>query len=284
MKKKLLSSAVIAALVCSVVLFASCSDNKTSQAPLNNAAASRQEAQTATLSGISSDDAIEAALNHAAVKRENAEFTKIKLDSDSETPEYEIEFFTDGKKYDYEISAIDGKILKSEIEEDNSSANSSGTASVSAEKSEKSGYISVDAAMEAAINNANAADAVVVKAKFDGDDIIPHYDIELVSGDYEYDYEINAKTGAVIDFEKEKIEKSAVQTTDGYISAQAAKEAAFKHAGVKAEDARNVKAELETDDIIQHFDIEFKVGLYEYDYEINAKTGAIIASEKEFGD
>ena len=290
MKKKLLVFIGIFALVCSVVLFAACSDGKTSQTALNNAAASKSEAQAVTLKSISSEDAVEAALNHAAVKRENANFTKIKLDPDAQTPEYEIEFIADGKKYEYEISADSGKILKSEAEAivDNSvTESSSAVDTVPSKNPEKSGYIGVDAAMQKAMDAAfkhagiKAEDSVVNKADFDGDDIIPHYDIELISGDYEYDYEIDAKTGAVIDFEKEKIKKSSVPTSEECISSQAAIEAALKHAGIKAEDAKAVKAELEKDDIISHYDVEFKVGLYEYSYEINAKTGAVIASEKE---
>ena len=34
-------------------------------------------------------------------------------------------------------------------------------------------------------------------------DRVPHYDVEFQEGDWEYEYEIHAQTGAVISFEKD---------------------------------------------------------------------------------
>jgi len=42
--------------------------------------------------------------------------------------------------------------------------------------------------------------------------------------------------------------------------------------------------ELDTDDGVQVYEIEFKVGNVEYDYEINAISGAIISSKSEVDD
>ena len=44
------------------------------------------------------------------------------------------------------------------------------------------------------------------------------------------------------------------------------------------------KAELDRDDMVVHYDIEFVSGKYEYEYEINAETGKVIAFDKEFND
>lgn len=44
------------------------------------------------------------------------------------------------------------------------------------------------------------------------------------------------------------------------------------------------KAELDRDDMVVHYDVEFVAGKYEYEYEINAETGKIIAFDKEFND
>ena len=47
---------------------------------------------------------------------------------------------------------------------------------------------------------------------------------------------------------------------------------------------RGLKAELDKEDGIMVYEVEFRYGHYEYDYEINAKTGAIIDYEKEWDD
>ena len=52
------------------------------------------------------------------------------------------------------------------------------------------------------------------------------------------------------------------------------------------EDASNVfdEEDLETDDGITYYDLEFDVGENEYDYEINAYTGAIIDFDHDIDD
>ena len=42
--------------------------------------------------------------------------------------------------------------------------------------------------------------------------------------------------------------------------------------------------ELDTDDGVQVYEIEFKVGNVEYEYDINAISGAIISSKSEVDD
>lgn len=42
-----------------------------------------------------------------------------------------------------------------------------------------------------------------LRAEFEIDDRIPHYDIEFHEGHWEYEYEIHAETGAVLSFEKD---------------------------------------------------------------------------------
>ena len=59
---------------------------------------------------------------------------------------------------------------------------------------------------------------------------------------------------------------------------------AYEHAGVKAADVKFSKAELDRDDLIVHYDVEFVADRYEYEYEINAESGKVIAFDKEFND
>lgn len=45
-----------------------------------------------------------------------------------------------------------------------------------------------------------------------------------------------------------------------------------------------LSAELERDDGVTKYDIEFVSGKWEYDYDINAYTGAVISMSKELYD
>ena len=74
----------------------------------------------------------------------------------------------------------------------------------------------------------------------------------------------------------------AVNTQTSEISVEKAKQIALSHAGVSG--ASFTKVKLDTDDGVRVYEIEFKVGNVEYDYDIDASSGAIISSSSEIDD
>lgn len=92
------------------------------------------------------------------------------------------------------------------------------------------------------------------------------YDVEFISGSYEFDCEVNAMTGEIVKFEKEydgaavsnvSVEEHGEQSEHSQteenqavsnISLEKAKEIALDHAGVKATDATFVKAKSDYED------------------------------------
>ena len=255
---------------------AGCTNNEVEPSPQNNGVKVEEKAT------FDVENAIEVALNSAGVKKEDATFKTAKIDNDDGISYFDIEFFANGVSYEFEIDR-EGNVIKQE-KNDEEVVKKEAYANENTSKAEN-GYISVDEAKKYALEHAGLTSTNVKfqKAKFDGDDLLKHYDIEFVSNGYEYDYEINASNGAVIDFEKEKETKETAsqQENTTYISKEKAKSIALKNAGVNEADAIALKVELDKDDGIAHYEVEFKSGGYEYDYEINAKTGAIIAKDKE---
>lgn len=69
-----------------------------------------------------------------------------------------------------------------------------------------------------------------------------------------------------------------------YIGEDAAKEAALKDAGYAAADVTELEAELDQDDPTVHYDVDFKADGMEYDYDIDATTGAVLTSNAEYDD
>ena len=171
-------------------------------------------------------------------------------------------------------------------------------------------YIGEAKAKEIVLGKAgvNANNVTAYKVELDTHQGIMVYDVEFISEGLEYDCEINAVTGEVIKFEKEKDDapvavppvqesnppaavaapdnssQSNGNQTTGEITLEKAKEIALKHAGVEAANLFNFKGELDQDDGMLIYELEFESGGYEYDYEINAVTGAILKSEKEWDD
>ena len=75
---------------------------------------------------------------------------------------------------------------------------------------------------------------------------------------------------------------SAANTQISEISVEKAKQIALSHEGVGS--ARFKKAKLDYENGIKVYEIEFKVGNLEYEYDINVSNGAIVSSSVEVDD
>ncbi len=191
---------------------------------------------------------------------------------------YDIEIIADGVEYEYKIDAKTGSVLSQKFDKD----------SVITTTSAPSDLISEAKAKEIAFNHAGVSSSSVTieKVELDKDDGVWEYEVDFRTSDTEYDYEINASTGAVIKAEKEsrKATTTTTSTSSNLISEAKAKEIAFNHAGVSSSSVTVEKVELDRDDGVWEYEIEFRVGHTEYDYEINASTGSVIKAESDVDD
>ncbi len=155
------------------------------------------------------------------------------------------------------------------------------------------GNISLDKAKEIALSHAGlSADQVTfVQANMDFDDGIQKYDIKFYCNGQEYDYEINSSNGQIIQFDYDMEYnyipnnnttnyQSNVNTTAN-ISVERAKEIALSHAGLASNQVTFQRIELDFDNGIQKYEIEFYYNYREYSYEIDANTGNILSYEQD---
>lgn len=68
-----------------------------------------------------------------------------------------------------------------------------------------------------------------------------------------------------------------------YIGAEKALELACTHAQVAVSDAVRVKAEFDSEDGVMVYELEFMVGAVQYEYDIDARTGAVLSYEYKGG-
>ena len=73
----------------------------------------------------------------------------------------------------------------------------------------------------------------------------------------------------------------ASDSKEEFISRADAKKKALAHAGLKEADIREYEIELDRDRNVVVYEIDFKSGRFEYSYDINARNGKIVKSEKE---
>lgn len=230
---------------------------------------------------IGTDAAASAALSHAGLSASDVSMLKTELDFEDGVMVYEVEFVADGYEYDYEIDATTGTVRKSERERDDGERPSEQATPSSGE------YLTADKAKQIACEHADVPfDGIwAYSIDFERDDGWSIYEIEFKYDGYEYDYEINAFTGDILKSEREydgSSRPSGSGTEEGGIlSADKAKQAALQHAGLAAEDVRAVWAELDYDDGRMVYEVEFRSGGYEYEYEIDAASGAVLKAEKE---
>ena len=159
--------------------------------------------------------------------------------------------------------------------------------------SSTSSYISVERAKEIALADAGvkAADAVFLRAQLDWDDGRAEYEVEFYSGNVEYDYDIDAVTGAIRssdrDLENFRIPTTGTtQTNQGgtsgsTISSERAKEIALAEVPSVT---IVVKCQLDWDDGRQVYELELRNGRTEYDFEIDAQTGDIVSRDVDYDD
>ena len=65
------------------------------------------------------------------------------------------------------------------------------------------------------------------------------------------------------------------------ISPEEAQAIALEHAGISAEDAVGLHTVLQIDDGRQEYEVTFREGHLEYEYEIDAATGKILSFDKD---
>ena len=172
-----------------------------------------------------------------------------------------------------------------------------------------------DAARTAAEEYAGttALDSVAAEVDPELDESPAHYEVELQTAWGEFEYLVDAYTGKVLSGQKDLLaavsasnettkpsdqkpasasnettkpsgQKPAPSGTVQDIGYAKAKSIALNHAGLRENQAYDMDIELDDEDGKLVYEIEFKSGNMEYNYEIDAASGAILKHETELDD
>ena len=138
----------------------------------------------------------EIALAHAGVKAADATITKSKLDYDDGRQVYELEWYANGAKYDYEIAVATGEIVNSGYEA--KTVVGTGNSATVSEATAKQTAL-------ARVSGAAASD--IYEWKLDYDDGRPEYEGKIIYGGTEYDFTIDATSGTVTEWDAETLNR-----------------------------------------------------------------------------
>ena len=158
--------------------------------------------------------------------------------------------------------------------------------------------IGKDKAMDIAVaefGKASAAEILHSEVDPELDESPAHYEVEITGRNgEEIEYKIDAYSGAVIETKREAADDDEASETQPAKPTQPgtaqdighakAKSIALNHAGVDANTVYDMNIQLDVEDGTIIYEVEFKSGHREYDYEIDAATGAILHHETEIDD
>lgn len=197
---------------------------------------------------VSKDKAVEAALAHAGIKMSDATNLFVEMDYERGVLVYEIEFDFGGYEYDYYISASDGSVVRNEKEADKSAVRPTVPEQT----------------------NPQPTNPQPPTAPSGGNPVNP---TPPQSAPTEPSTSQNNTAQG---------NNKPPQSTANYIGAANAKHIALGLAGVSESDVKELECEFDYGDLC--YEVEFKYGGYEYDYDIDAVTGDVLKSKKDIDD
>lgn len=161
----------------------------------NNGSNNGNNNQPSTPTGmITAEQAKQKALAHAGLQSSQVSFVRAHLDWENGRQVYDVEFYTkDYREYDYEIDAYTGKVLSFDYDAEHYRP---GTGN----GNQNSGsYIGEAEAKRIALLRCLARRRIMsAGVKLDWDDGRAEYEVKIVVGMLEYEFEINAVNGAIL--------------------------------------------------------------------------------------
>ena len=163
----------------------------------------------------------------------------------------------------------------------------------SGDTSSPQAQITLEEAKDIALANAglDASAVTYTKEKLDYEDGIAVYELEFYTASHEYEYEVDASTGAVYSIHSEAHnDGSHFQHSDNThhsgstasdIGLESAKAIALEHAGFSTSDVTFKKTEYDVDDGRAVYELEFYKDGREYEYTILASDGTILEYEAD---
>ncbi|OUQ81642.1 PepSY domain-containing protein [Flavonifractor sp. An100] len=243
----------------------------------------------------------QAAEEYAGVWGKESVSAEVDPELDERIAHYEVELYhpTLGE-FEYMVDAYTGEILIGQANILQSSLTESGGGNTSSSGNSSSGNpsspstsgstqigsagdIGSDKAKAAAFQHAgvSASEVTQLKLERDEDDGRIEYEIEFWVGGTEYDCVVDAASGSILKMERED---HGIPEQTGDIGSEEAKTVALNHAGVSESETTKMKVELDEDDGRLQYEVEFKAGGMEYEYTIDASSGAVLEHESDWDD
>ncbi len=143
--------------------------------------------------------ALQTALKDVGVNEADASRIRVTMDRDDGMLVYEVRFDAAEVEYDYEIDAESGRIISTDVErwddDDRDDRNRTANANVA---------VSRDEAVKTALGKVSGATEKDVRIELDYDDGRYRYEGDIIYNGIEYDFEIDADSGRILEWEEDR--------------------------------------------------------------------------------
>lgn len=204
---------------------------------------------------------------------------KVEFEHDDGMMIYEVEFVVEGVRYEIEVNAVNGNIIS--CEKKNRDVLIGGAVGEYVSAKEVEDIISAYCPERQEWNG--------FEYNFQYDDGVLICEAEVSYKGIEYEFEVNAKTREVLSVESDRYyhyedNSSGNSEENGLITKEQALKKVLDRAGLAEDDISRLNIELDHDDNVWKYEIEFISGKYEYEAEVNADTGVITSYERDTDD
>ena len=161
--------------------------------------AAQQTVQPAATEDEKKEAALQTALADAGVNEADASRIRVTMDRDDGMLVYEVRFDAAEVEYDYEIDARSGRIISTDVEhwddDDRDDRNRTANANVA---------VSRDEAVKTVLGKVSGAAEQDVRIELDCDDGRYKYEGDIIYNGIEYDFEIDADSGRILEWEEDR--------------------------------------------------------------------------------
>lgn len=213
---------------------------------------------------ITKDQARQIALQDAGETLEEVTFTRSALEKENDRLVYLIDFYTDNISYHYRVDGMTGTIYRSDTQ---AAPKPGQVREVEPEQTQTSGTAAGE-------NTGQDGSGQDIPGQNESEQDKSSQDI---SGQDKSGQDISGQN---------KSGQTAAQPDDAltYIGVERAKAIALEDAGLDGKDVQFEKVKLEHEDNLVIYDVEFEYGKIEYDYDLDAVSGAIVDKDVEIDD
>ena len=243
---------------------------------------------------IGQDAAKAVALEAAGIQEGAAVFSSTGLNQKEGLDYYAVSFAANGQNYEYDVDALTGVVIETHVSQGGANSQAEAAASpgqvpavstpVSSSGSQSSGTIlTADQAKEKALAHAGltSSQVTMVKCQLDWENGRQVYDVEFYGSNYaEYDYEIDASTGAVLEYDYDA--ESITPNGSGSQALTAEEAKALALAQVPGATAADIyEFEVDYDDGRVEYEGNIIYNSMKYEFQIDGHSGSIREWEAE---